>query len=243
MSSSSSGAGSTNSLFTPLQFTGISKYSNDFQTILSRATSIASLPVLAMQNRLSDVTEQETDLTSLGVAASAVGSALQVLGNLSSGGAQTANSSDTDVVTATNVGAAAGTSYNITNVTSIASAASEISAGFSDSTSAQVSKTGTIELINGSYSKTITLTAGQNNLKGIAAAINALTGSGVTASVLTTGGTNGYYLSITANSTGETTLKLKDSSTPATQTDLLSSTNQGSNTKFDLNGAPVSKSV
>ena len=36
---------------TPLTFTGVSTYSNDFQTILSRAVQIAQLPLKALQNR------------------------------------------------------------------------------------------------------------------------------------------------------------------------------------------------
>lgn len=239
MSSSSTSSSTSSSLFTPLQFTGISQYSSDFQSILSRATSIAEIPVQAMQNQVTTITQEETDLSSLGTSVSAVGTALQTLGQLSTGNALSATSSDNSVVTATATGASAGTSYNITNVSSIASAASETSTtGYADSTSTAVSSTGSMQLVVGSNTYNITLASGQNNLSGVVSAINALN-AGVTASVLTTGGTNGNYLSVTANSTGATTLKLIDDPT-GTATDLLTASNQGSNTNFDLNGVAVS---
>ena len=123
MSSSSS----SSSLFTPLQFTGISTYSTDFQSILTRAVGIAQIPVQALQNRQTTIQQQETELASLGTSATAVGNALKALGQLGSGQALSATTSDSSVVTATNTGASAGTSYSITNVSSIASAASETS--------------------------------------------------------------------------------------------------------------------
>jgi flagellar hook-associated protein 2 len=73
----------------------------------------------------------------------------------------------------------------------------------------------------------------------LVSAINAL-GAGVTASVLTTGGTNGNYLSVTAGTTGATTLKLIDNPSGTSPTDVLTSANQGSNTNFDLNGIAIS---
>ena len=94
---SSSTSSRTSSLFTPLQFTGISQYSSDFQSILSRATSIAELPVQELQQQVSNITQEETELSTLGTAASAVGSALQTLGQLSTGGALSATSSDSSV--------------------------------------------------------------------------------------------------------------------------------------------------
>ncbi len=225
---------STSSLFTPLQFTGISQYSSDFQQILSRAVSVASIPLQSLSQQQSTIQQQETDLSSLGTAASGVQSALQTLGQLGSGGALTASSSDTSIVTATSTGAANPVSYSITNVSSIASAASENSASITSATSTTVSASGTMQLTVGSKSYNVTLGSSQNNLNGLRDAINKL-GVGVTASVLTT--QSGNYLSVTANSTGATTLKLTDSGTS-----FLSNTNQGTNTNFQLNGIPISES-
>src|ERR1039457_5088242 len=100
--STSSSSGVTSTTFTPLQFTGISQYSSDFQSILTRADAIAALPVTALQNQQTTIQQQETDLTSLGAAATAVTSALKALGQLGSGQALSATSTDNNVVTATN---------------------------------------------------------------------------------------------------------------------------------------------
>ena len=235
MSSSSSTSGS---LFTPLQFTGISQYSSDFQSILTRAVSIAQLPVQALQNQQANIQQEETELTTLGTAASAVGHALQALGQLGSGQALSATSSDSNVVTATNTGASAGTSYSITNVTSLASAASETSKiSYASGTSTPVSSTGTMKLVYGSNSYTINLASGQNNLVGLKSAINNL-GAGVTASILTAGSVD--YLAVAANNPGATTLQLNDDPTGA-NTNILTSANQGKNTVFSLNNIPISE--
>src|ERR1035438_10440874 len=220
MSTLSSGVTSTT--FTPLQFTGISQYSSDFQSILTRADAIAALPVTALQNRVTTIQQQETDLTSLGTAATAVTSALTALGKLGSGQALSATSTDNNVVTATNTGASAGTSYSITNVTSIASPAAETSKVYSDGTTIPVSSTGTMQLVIGNNTYPITLTSAQNNLTGVETAINNL-GAGVTASILTTG--SGDYLSLAASSSGATTLQLIDNPQNA-----LTSVSSGSST-------------
>jgi flagellar hook-associated protein 2 len=234
MSSSST----SGSLFTPLQFTGISQYSSDFQSILTRAVSIAQLPVHALLNRQTNIQQEETELTTLGAAATSVGSALKASGQLGSGQAFSATSTDNNVVTVTNTGASAGTSYSITNVTSLASAASETStSGYASGTSTPVSTTGTMQLVSGSKSYPITLGSGQNNLVGLKNAINSL-GIGVTASILTAGPTD--YLAVAANSPGATTLQLRDDPTGA-NTNILTSSNQGKNTSFNLNGIPISE--
>lgn len=224
----------------PLTFTGVSTFSADFQTILDRAVSIASLPVTALQNQQSDLTQRKLLSTNLGDAVGALATSLKTLAAMGTNRALTATSSDSTKVTAAVTGATAAGAYTITNITSIASAAAETSViGYADSDS-RVSATGIVKLTIGSEIRTITLGEGKNNLGGLRDAINGL-GLGVTASVLTTGtGATPNYLSVSANNTGETTLKLVDDPTGAA-TNLLTSTNQGANTNFDLNGVHVSK--
>src|SRR5438270_2047725 len=108
---------STSTLFTPLQFTGISQYSSDFQSILSRAVSIADIPVQSLQQQEAIIQQQQTDLTSLASNAGAVQSALAALGQLGSGHALSATSSDSSVVSAINTGATQPGNFSITNVT------------------------------------------------------------------------------------------------------------------------------
>ena len=90
-----------------------------------------------------------------------------------------------------------------------------------------------MKLVLGSNSYTINLTSQTNNLNGLVSAINGL-GAGVTASVLTTGsGATPNYLSLSAASTGATTLQLIDDPTGAA-TNVITAANQGSNAKLHL---------
>jgi len=225
-----------------LVFTGISTFSNDFQTVLTRAVSIASLPLKQLQNSDSDVLQQKQLLGSLGDGVGALGTSIAALGKIAQNKALVAGSSDSATVSVQATGATDAATYTIGNITSVASAASETSkTGYADSTATQISSTGTVRLVIGSNHYDIGLTPATNNLVGLRDAINKL-GVGVTASVLTTGtGLNPNYLSISANSSGATTLQILDDPTGA-NTNLITSTNQGSNAVFTLNGVPVTKS-
>lgn len=226
----------------PLTFTGVSTFSEDFQTILNRATQIAGLPIQALQNQQKDLLQQKLLVSNLSSAVASLATSVSNLGTLASQQALTAYSSNSSKVSATNVSSSAPALYTIDNITSVAKAAAEASVtGYADATSAAVSSTGTVKLIVGSKEYNIDL-AGNNNLTSLRNVINSL-GAGVTASVLTTGtGPTPYYLSITANTTGATTLELRDDPTGA-NTNLLTTNNQGANTEFDLNGVHVSKTT
>jgi len=225
--------------FTPLTFTGISAYSSDFQTVLDRAVKIASLPLQALQNENADLLARKTQLSSIGNSVSSLTGAFQSLVQVSEGKALQASSSNTSVATVANSSATAAATYTINEVTSLAAAASETSvSGYANSQSTQVSASGTVELTVGTSNYTLNLSSGSNNLAGLRDAINSL-GVGVTASIITTGtGANPNYLSISANTPGETTLKLVEDPS-GTPVDLITNTNQGSNTEFKLNGLTV----
>ncbi len=224
------------SLISPLTFTGVSQFSSDFQSILTRAVQLASLPAQQLQNQQADLQQEQTDISSLGSSVTSLTSSLQALGQLGTSKGLTASSTDSSVVTATATGATAAANYTITNVTSVAHAASESSLKSYASTD-PVSSTGNLQLTIGSKQYQISLASGQNNLNGLESAINSLN-AGVTATVLTTA--NGAYLSVSANSPGATTLQLADDPTGA-NTQLLTNTNQGADSVFELNGLQVSE--
>ncbi len=244
--SSTSGSGSTSTtanVFAPLVFTGVSTFSNDFQTILTHAQQVGQIPIQQIQNQQANVLAQKQALIALEPYVSAMTTSLNSLGTLATSQALSASSTNTSAVTATNTGATSPASYTIGGITSLAAAASETSAsGYANSTSAQVSSTGTMNLIVGSNQYTINLTSQQNNLNGLVSAINGLN-AGVTASVLTTGnGATPDYLSISATNTGATTLKLMDDPS-GTNTNVLTSNNQGTNASFTFDGIPVTRST
>lgn len=199
----------------PLYFTGVSSYSNDFQSIISRQVQIARIPITQLQNRQSDNTQKIQLLEGLESAASALGKSIASLGSIGSSKGLVAGSSD-PAITATNTGATQATSYRISNIQSLAAPASETSlTGYADSNSTRVSSNGSLQLILGSQTYAITLNSAQNNLVGLRDAINA-SGAAVTASILTSGtGSDPNYLVVSANNNGATTLQLNDVPTGA----------------------------
>lgn len=225
---------------TPLVFSGISKYSTDFQTILDRTVKIASLPITSLKNQQTDLLERKVVAGGLQGAVASFGASLKSLGEIGDRRAVTGKSTDAAKAAIRSVTAATGGVYTLSEVTSVAAAAAETSlVSLPDSNSTAVSSTGTVKLTVGSSEFTVSLTTGENNLAGLRDKINGL-GAGVTASILTTAGAN--YLSVSANATGAATLSLKDDPGGA-NTDLLTATNQGSNANFKLNGVPVSQST
>lgn len=225
-------------LSNPQVFTGVSKYSSDLQSILSRSQQIAQMPVTALQNDQTTLQNQATDLAKLQTALGNMTQAITTLGNLSSGGALTATSTDSNIgATVSGAGAAAGT-YTISNVTSLASlSTATMTNGVADPTSTTVAPTGTntLYLVAGGSPIAINLTSQTNNLDGLQAAINAAN-AGVTASVLTT--SQGSFLTMTATQAGATNIQLlTDSSNPST--DLMSMDHLGSLAQFEVNGKPA----
>ncbi|HEX5226904.1 MAG TPA: flagellar filament capping protein FliD [Bryobacteraceae bacterium] len=236
------GTSSTNPAATPLYFTGVSTFSNDFQSIIQRAVQIASLPVQSLQNEQSTVNSQQQALTALEPTVSALGTDVANLGSLATSQGLAASSSNASIVSVVNTGASAPANYTISSITSLATAASETSLqGYSASQS--VSASGHVNLVVGSNTYALDLTgAGQNNIAGLANAINNAQ-AGVTATVLTAGSTQ--YLTVSANSTGATTLQLNEVTPGAPPpVDLITNNGTGSETSVqsyaDLTTAPVS---
>ena len=228
----------------PIAFTGLSTFSNDFQSILARAVSIAQLPLRTLQNKEADLLQKKQLLAGVNSAVAGVGSAIGSLGTVAAGKGLTATSSNPLKVTVQNTGSTSSASYSISNVTSIATAASETSTtGYADSTTAAVSSSGNLSLVVGSTTRPIALAAGKNNLVGLRDAINNL-GAGVTATIITTGtGATPNYLSVQSNATGHTTLALNDVPAAGPPVNLLTAANQGTNAVFQLNGVGVSRAT
>ncbi len=228
------------SSITPLVFTGISQFSDDFQAIIDRAVAIANIPLQEMQNEQADLLTKKQLLTDLRLSVADVVSAIERLGQLGESRALSATSSNTSRVTVTLNGATSPGTYTITDITSVATAASETTAsGYATDDATAVSADGIMELVVGSQTYTIDLTAqGANSLAGLRDAINNLD-AGVSATILNTGsGSTPYYLSITAQNTGATTLQLRETAGDA-GSNILTSANQGSDAVFKLNGLTV----
>jgi len=221
---------------TPLYFTGVSTYSADFQSIIQRQVAIAQLPVQKLQNEQTDNLSKKQALIALNPAIAGIGAAVAALGKLAANQGVSASSSDSTTVSVLNTGAPTPATYKISNITSLAAPASETSVGsYLDSKKTTVSNCGHVDLVVGSNTYHLDITA-NNNLVGLQNAITNA-GAGVNASILTTSGAN--YLSVTANNSGLTTLQLND-----TPLDLVTATGTGTETSgqtyADQTTAPVS---
>lgn len=216
---------SSSSVTAPVTFSGISTYSSDFQSILQRAVSIAQIPIQSLQNQESDNQDKINALQTLNPDVANLGSAVAALGNLvANGGALQASSSDSSIVSAVNVGATSPGTYTISNIESLASSASATTGSFGSSATTPVSADGNVQLTVGSKTYNLSLTTATNNLAGLAEAINNAD-AGVSATILTAAGDN--YLSISANSPGQSAIQLQD--LPAT-TDQITNTGTGTET-------------
>ena len=109
--------------FTPLAFTGISKFSADFQTILSRAVNIARIPVQQLQNQQATLLTKKQLLSDLQTSVGSLASSLSGMGNLGENRAINASTSNASRVSVQLNGANQTGVHTITNITSVAKAA------------------------------------------------------------------------------------------------------------------------
>ncbi|MEO8591988.1 MAG: flagellar filament capping protein FliD [Candidatus Solibacter sp.] len=110
----------------PLVFTGVSTFSTDFQSIMTRAVQIANLPVTALTNKQADIQQEKMLAANLNSAISNLSTSLGSLAALGKTQGMVALSTDSSKVTANATGVTSAT-YSIANITSIARAASETS--------------------------------------------------------------------------------------------------------------------
>lgn len=224
---------------TPLKFTGISSFSEDFQTILARAVSIASVPIQQLQNSQTDMLSKKQSLAALRTAVADLAVSLEGLGKVGEQRSLSVTSTNVNRVTVSKSGAATSGTYHIQQIASVAAPAAEsLQTGLDTAESTAVDGDGELELVVGTSTVSISLTSETNNLNGLRDAINAA-GAGVTATIINSGTASGaYYLSLTAKQTGETSLALRTEA-GNDGTNLLTSANQGSNAEFYLNGIQI----
>jgi flagellar hook-associated protein 2 len=236
MSSSSSVASALALIANPQTFTGVSKYSSDMQSILTRTQQIAQVPVTALQNDQATLKSEAAALASLQSAVGTLSSTISFLGSLSAAGALTVSSDDTGAVSAAigGSGATAGT-YTVGNITSLASVSmATMTTGVADpaTTTVAPADTNTLYLSVGGTQTPIALTSQTNNLNGLRDAINS-SSAGVTASILTT--SQGSYLTLSATVAGASAITLKAAAN-GSGSDLMSMNNTGSLAQFEVNG-------
>jgi flagellar hook-associated protein 2 len=234
-SSLPSAASQAASIAAPIYFSGLSSFSSDFQSIIQRAVQIADIPVTNLQTEQAANTADQNALTALEPTVSALGTDVANLGTLASSQGLSASSSDATTVSVVNTGATAPATYTVSNITTATAASEASTKGYA--TTDTVSPNGLLNLVVGSNTYLINVSAsGLNNLSGLAQAINNA-GAGVSATVLTANSQS--YLSVSASNTGLAPLALN----LATPSDLVSSTGTGTETSLSTYANATSAAV
>ena len=218
-------------------FTGSSAFSSDLQNVITRAVSIASLPMTQMQNEESTLTSQQSELQTFGTNFEAVQSSIDALNTAVGSGSYGATVDNQSVATATlGTGSLPGT-YSI-DVTNIGSQTNTLSANglttVSDPSTANISSSSNYTLtVNGTNYQ---VADSANSLNGLVAAINS-SGANVQATVVNVGGSSSpdYRLSIQGTQYANTTISLTAGSTSG-GTNLLTTLSSGAPVTYTVNG-------
>jgi flagellar hook-associated protein 2 len=225
---------SSSSTSTP-GFNGSSTYATQLQSEITRAVSIASLPMTQLQNEEGTLTSQQTELQTIGNDFQSIQTALGTIDSAASASLAPSVSNGTVLSADVSTGALAGT-YSV-DVTNLGAQTNTISNStlptVADPSSGNISTSSAFTLtVNGTnYS----LSPASNNLNSLVSAINA-SGANVQATVVNVGGSTSpnYELSVQGTQYAPTTIQLND----GTQ-NLLTSLSAGAYVQYQVNGQPA----
>jgi flagellar hook-associated protein 2 len=224
---------------TPLRFTGVSQFSQDFQVIVDRTVQIASLPAQLLMNDQQRLIEQKSAMGTLRSTVASLAASMDELSALGESKALSATVSSSKVRVTLDTSAAEPGVFTISEISSLAQRAVMTStSGQATETSGPVAGVdGYLQLMVGGVAHEITLAPDKDNLAGARDAINALD-AGVTASLVTAD--DGVYLSISASQTGATAIELRTvQDDPGSN--LLGVTQAGADAVLKVNGQTVTR--
>jgi flagellar hook-associated protein 2 len=212
---------STGSLASPGVGSGL-----DVVGIVNKLMSVEKRPLVLLDAQIKTDQAEISAYGTLRSALAALQSSLAGLRDVSAFKTLAATISDTSLLTATAGSGAVAGSYNV-QVTALAKAQKLASTGFASANDTVGSGSltfdfgtvvGAVFTSNGNGAKTVTIGAGQGTLAGIRDAVNAAN-IGVTATIVSDGGTNGTHLVFTAASGAANSLKITVSDGDGTATD------------------------
>jgi flagellar hook-associated protein 2 len=216
----------------PITFNGSSTYSSAFQQVINRAVDIASLPMEALQTDVTNLTTQQSALSTLGTGFNSLQSAVQQL-STDAAGSPIAQVSDSSAISATATAGALNGTYSI-QVDDIGSSTSTLSdpslPTVTDPTSGNISSSSTFTLtVDGAAT---TITPSGSSLEDLTSAINSA-GAGVQATIVNVGSNTSpdYRLAVTSNNLGPDTIQLNDGTN-----DLLDTLTTGTDAQYKVNG-------
>lgn len=192
-------------------FTGSSAYSQDFQNLITRAVSIASLPITQLTNDKTALTNQNDELTTLNSKFAAVQSGIQGIGQAISSSFDTSISDPTVISATTGAGAIEG-NYSI-----LVSDAGAYSTMLTSTWNAATGAPHTYQLYIGTQEYDVK--PADNSAASVAASINSNYGDKVHATVVNVGSsdTPDYRISLQSADLTTSLLDLKDGSSLAAQ--------------------------
>ena len=215
-------------------FTGASRYSTDFQSVIDRSVNIASLPLLQMQQNKVKISDESAALKSLDGKLASLETTLTNLANSFGSGSYSISNSDSSTVSARiSDGVAEGTyTVKVLDIGSYATASSKSKLTVvTDPATQNISEAESFSLtINGG--EAISIEPADNSLKSLVEAINnANAGVRATLVNLSPSGTPEYHLSIQSTTLGSTTISLTGDGD-----ELLDSATGGSQARYIVNG-------
>jgi flagellar hook-associated protein 2 len=222
-------------------FTGSSNFSADFQSVISRAVAIASLPMRQVQTEVQTLTSQSSELTSISTAFGSLQSALDAmeasLGPNSYGAAVTSG----EVVSASLEGTPLPGNFSVEVLDLGVYAASMSSDGLpavADAALSNISDSSgfTLQVGTGSY----TISPARSTLAGLAEAIN-LSDANVQATVVNIGSPSSpdYRLSLQGVKLGDIPIQLTAIGGSSPGAVLMSSQTTGAPAQYRVNGQPA----
>jgi flagellar hook-associated protein 2 len=227
---------STNSTSSASYFTGESSYSAQLNNVIAQAVARATAPITQLQDQQSTLTNQQSEVQTLGSDFEAVQSALSSLNSAVATSSYSASVDAPSVATA-NVGsgALAGTySLDVTNIGSQTNTISTAGAtAVTDPSSQGISSATSLTLtVDG---KNYSLAPSGTSLNDLVQAINS-SGASIQATVVNVGGSASpdYRLSVQSTQYAPDTIQLNDGTG-----NLLTTLNTGSYVTYQVNGQPA----
>lgn len=222
-------------------FTGSSQFSSDFQQVISRAVSFASLPMQQMQSEVTTLQAQSTELNTLSSDFSTLQSSLASLNSALGLSSYAATSSSNTVATASLSGTPSAGTYTV-EVDGLGTYASAMSSDglttVTDPTVTGLSDATSYTLTIGT--STYTINTSDTSLSGLANAINR-SSAGVQATVVNVGsqGSIDYRLSLQDSKMESVTIQLTSANGASPGEDLMSPLADGAATTYRINGIPA----
>jgi flagellar hook-associated protein 2 len=186
-------------------FTGSSQFATDLQNVITREVEIASLPITLLQDDVTTLQSQSTDLDTLDTQFTALQSAIESIGTAMGGASYQTDISDSSVVSATTSDGVMAGNYTIEVDDIGAYASSMTSSTWVD----QDGQAQTYQLVVGNDTYSITPT--NNSAASVATAINSQAGNVVSAAVVNVGSTSDpdYRITLQSTTLGPESLDIK----------------------------------